>query len=492
MEGDRQADLAGLRPAERLLVERCKEGGEADYRAGTGDDPAQCDRWGDDRTLSAEFIYSLVMRQSAHCVVHPRGVRIRGVRITGTLDFQSAKIEVPFALIDCSIENALILTDASVPLLCLTGTRVAGLRADGLIVTHNIFLDKNFRADGEVRLVGAKVAGSLICDGGKFNAPDMRHCAINADGIQVDGSVQLRGIEASGAVQPRDRFIARGAVRMVGAKIGTNLDCHGATFEFAAGDAFNIAQASVGATLTFTAVSARGKVNLGSAKVGRLLDDSDSWPQELILNGFTYESLAGGAPVHAGGRSRPGRLDWLRRQPREPENQFLPQPYEQLTKVLRQMGHEREARLVAIGKYKELRRSDELGWWGWLGNWLLYITIGYGHRTWQVLVPIICFLLLGTLVFSSAYRSGIIKYSQKSSAGVQTSPPPPFEPMLFSLDTFVPFLDLGQKSDFYLFRPNGNDVSYWLFQVYLILHTLAGYTLTGLIIAASTGLIKKE
>src|SRR5207249_10574398 len=67
-------------------------------------------------------------------------------------------------------------------------------------------------------------------------------------------------------------------------------------------------------------------------------DEEKSWPGEgkLFLDGFTYDRISEDSPLTA-----QSRIEWLHRQP---HHKFLPQPYEQLASVLRNMGHEREAR----------------------------------------------------------------------------------------------------------------------------------------------------
>ena len=99
-------------------------------------------------------------------------------------------------------------------------------------------------------------------------------------------------------------------------------------------------------------------------------DDEKSWPNagKLLLDGFVYTRLAGdNTPWRArdwrdDGGEHKGRLYWLSLQP-----DFHPQPYEQLAKVLRDMGHEREAREVEIARREKLR--PDLGFWS--GSWRL-------------------------------------------------------------------------------------------------------------------------
>ena len=100
-------------------------------------------------------------------------------------------------------------------------------------------LDTPFASVGTVRLEGATIDGDLDATGGRFTATAFTEhwtapvaCshdtqALIADGCTVGAEIRLK----SG-------FVANGSVRLVGAKVGTDLICSGAVFDFAGQDAF--------------------------------------------------------------------------------------------------------------------------------------------------------------------------------------------------------------------------------------------------------------
>jgi len=115
----------------------------------------------------------------------------------------------------------------------LTGARSAGpcfcdgaqlsnpggdaFRADLLDVHGDLFMRTGFRADGRVKLVGARIGGRWDCTGGVFHAsPDQD--AIRASNVQVVGSVFFP------ATVPGDR-----RVRLFNARLGA-LHCRAARF----------------------------------------------------------------------------------------------------------------------------------------------------------------------------------------------------------------------------------------------------------------------
>ena len=85
------------------------------------------------------------------------------------------------------------------------------LFADGLTTPGIVFLDRDFRADGEVRFARATVGRQLVCTGGAFS---------NQNGTALD----VGGLITPGDVLLNDGFRATGEVRMRGADIARDLN----------------------------------------------------------------------------------------------------------------------------------------------------------------------------------------------------------------------------------------------------------------------------
>jgi len=118
------------------------------------------------------------------------------------------------------------------------------LNADGINVKGDVFLRGRFAAEGEVRLLGAQIGGDLDCEGGTFKNPPLEDGkgkpvegsgdALSADRIKVTGGVLLR-----------NGFSAEGEVRLLGAKIEGEVDCEGGTFTGAKLDLRNASAAAI-------------------------------------------------------------------------------------------------------------------------------------------------------------------------------------------------------------------------------------------------------
>jgi hypothetical protein len=299
------------------------------------------------------------------------------------------------------------------------------LNAGGVKVGGRVFLWRGFSAEGEVSLIGAGIGGDLVCDNGSFKNAGQN--ALSADRAKVGGGVFLR----SG-------FNAEGEVSLSGANIGGDLDVTKAEL---GSTSINAERANVKGALYFREVARTSaevgdghtEICLRDASVGELVDDSDSWPDRghLYLNGFVYDRI-GEAPTDAW-----HRLNWLRKS--MSFGHYQPQPYQQLAKVLRGQGHEAESVAILVGMQDDRRRYIALPWYAWLWSWVLRLTILYGYRPLSALRWILGFVALGFVIFGLSYRAGFLVSSDKNVSK-------PFCAAIYSFDTFVPVIDLGQKN----------------------------------------------
>ena len=261
------------------------------------------------------------------------------------------------------------------------------LDADRLVVKGDLRLSAGFKAVGEVFLLGARIGGNLNCSGGSFTAT-------HGNALSADGIVVMR------AVFFREGFEAHGTVRLIGAKIGGGFSCRGGLLKAASGDTLLLDGAEVGGTLHFCNLRAPAqRVSLDSATVGALLDDAAAWGDQLRLNGFVYRGFAAGAFTET-----PARLQWLDRQ-----QDFRPQPWLQLQKVLRESGRFEDARQVAIAFENRLRKQNLIGiapagsnaglaWCYRIAarvfHWAFGVLTGYGYRPMRLLFWVGCAWLL--------------------------------------------------------------------------------------------------
>jgi hypothetical protein len=250
----------GLTPAERRLLARVADGEEADFSAPDEgqNDPTQGAAWGPERTIRAAFLHWLCTDAQAAACVPPKGIRIRGARIEGPLDFEGARLLHRLSLIRCAIPEGILLTDARARRIDLSGSYIRGLHADGLAVEGDLVLSGLICA-GAVRLLRARIQGVLSCTGARLENPNGN--ALSADGMTVEGSVFLdRGFEG---------FHATGEVRLLRARIQGVLSCRGARLENPNGDALSADGMTVeGDVFLDEGFHATGAVRLLRARIG--------------------------------------------------------------------------------------------------------------------------------------------------------------------------------------------------------------------------------
>jgi hypothetical protein len=203
---------------------------------------------------------------------------------------------------------------------------------------------------------------------------------------------------------------------------------------------------------------------LTNAEIGRVADSENTWPAELGLRGFVYGSLTAEPEVGVS-----DRLRWLERnRPRR----YAPQVYDQLAAAYRADGRDEDALRVLVAKQR--RRRSTLNPGGRLWNSLLRWTVGYGYRPYYALYWLVALWVVGWIVFSVAHPGDMTP----TGAGG-----PQFYAVAYSLDTLLPIVDLGQQSHW---TPDGAAliVSWVLIGL--------GWVLTTAVVAALTGLIKRE
>jgi hypothetical protein len=104
-------------------------------------------------------------------------------------------------------------------------------------------------------------------------------------------------------------------------------------------------------------------------------------------------------------------------------------------------------------------------------------------------------MILGYFVFREAASQGVMTPASgqvtihENWVGDITYPYPQFNPALYSIDVFLPIVDLHQES---YWIPNTGQPGGKPFLVYMIIHIMAGWFLTTLFVAAITGVVRKE
>ena len=370
---------------------------------------------------------------------------------------------------------------------------------------------------GELNLNGSTVRGSVFLKGGMFAGVDLTTATLGRQlivgGSSFNGTFEAAALSTGGHVLMNDAakfgdVVLRGArvggqlslsrsaiggrfdgesmvvdqdVNMADAKFGGiahlpllrvvgSVDVGGATFSL-----LNLSGATVGKDFAFGAggnavrwvgsMKSDGRtrgpwMSLWNASVGGLVDDTESWPDNLqtVMRDFTYERLT---PLSSGGqgigqvRDADWYVDWLAR---DSSGSF--QPYRQLAAVLASYGHDGAAYTVLIAGRERHRAQMP-----WPERWVLFLlrwTIRYGYGAGELCA------LLWALVF--VLIGGVIARCKKGWSWCDS--------LWYSVDRLLPGIQLSERH-----RELPGRARYYFFA-----HRLIGYTLLLLVVAGLTGL----
>jgi len=556
--------LPDLSPAERRLMQDCPAGKPTALAFVAPEEATDANR------VRAEILRYLILGGCKDCRPDERGVHLLEAYVTGPLDLSFATAKGATVLKWCHFDARIEAKATRFTELDLSGSRMPGLNAQGARVTGNVFLRGGFHATGGVVLSGAEIGGQLECVGGRFE--NVEGLALNAEGARVTGSVFLceafcakgevrlmgaeiggqlacvrgrfengRGRHALNAERARvtgnvflnDGFHATGEVGLSGAEIGGQLTCKGGRFENGDDVALNGQNMRVAQGFLWQEVGpSAGRVDLSSAWVGDLVDDPESWPgqgsdgvESLYLDGFVYERIS------ASFTDAKRRLDWLARGDRR-NGEFCPQPYEQLAKVLGEMGHAEDRRLVLMARERLQRRADRAAVPGHaafgapkkvlirVGDWFLEWVVGYGYKPWRSIYAAAGLIGVGWVVAHLAWVEGsfapnsdvivdsaawqvlardasIANPAEVWAAG-RTSDTgqgqgmdyESFHALAYAVDLVVPLVVLGQEAAWAPSKDRGT-AGWHLWWLRWVL-TGAGWIVTGFGAAAVTGLIRRD
>ena len=395
------------------------------------------------------------------------------------------------------------------------------INARGLKITGSVFLSEGFSSKGKVDLAGALVGGNLEFNSGEFI--NKGEVALDAERAKITGDVFLcAGCWRRSKPIEGGCFRIEGNINLIGVEVGGTVKFKGASFASTSASPISSDISLLGARikreLIWKEVVSPTQVilDLQMARIGRLSLSSDSWlePGNLRLNGLVYDQLEMENPPRLHSvkgrvwRDIDARIEWLRLQGK----QFHYQPYEQLVTSLRKHGRDKDAKTVLVAKARDRADLTEMAfiekWW----HKFLGLTIGYGYLPWRALLISVGIIIFGTLTFWIGHKSEIIKetklveyveYVEYVVAGDPNVPRklsvredyPNFNPLVYSLDMFVPLVDLRQAAywlpSVYEGQKEKMLTEVRLMRFYMWFHILAGWVLTSLLVVGLSGLVKR-
>lgn len=227
-----------------------------------------------------------------------------------------------------------------------------------------------------------------------------------------------------------------------------------------------------------------------------------------LLGAFGFEP-----PSRAARRTWYARREWLHAQSRDDLFERLkPQPWRQLAKVLAAQGHEEDARKIAIERRVAQRFEQGMSPWARCISSLLHAVADYGFNPWKTVGWSAVVVLVCSCVYTGAVYIGCgeLRLCHNEKVFVRTVPAdfmanrlkidepdhellirryPRFDPLLYSLDVFLPLLDAGSER-FWRARAK----TFWGRMLYYltVAEQIVGAILLSLVAAGFIGLLTRD
>lgn len=467
--------------------------------------------------------YESELSQVGTCAIH-----LNHARIGGKLDLSSSNNSRFTTAGTVRLDGARIDGDVSLSGAMLDGCGTPALSARSATIGGNVNLipaaGHRCEAFGETVFVAAQITGDLNCEAARLLNPGGRalHCEdLKVESVFLTARTEAKlPFEASGRLNFLTAVIG-GSFFMTNARLAPGPDYQGVLRKNGP-VAVNLQQVRISNALALNNVGAlddttrevsvddplvpvRGWFLLTGAELNSVLDNVETgWPASgfLDLEGSSYNRI-----YHLGGGDLIARrIRWLRRQfpgGKPSAASFRPQPYEELSRVLRRHGQTHEADAIAVEKIRMRLAARIDGPWARLLPRLLMLVSQHGYSTSRAVLSFLIFVLLGTAMYAIALFA-----FQQPFLPVEAAPEPVtyqfgfgllqvtatrgcagLDVMQYALDAALPVIDLGQ--DLHCrFSPQGPARELWLLlhSVYVI----TGAALSAVVVLTLTGVLRRD
>ena len=389
-------------------------------------------------------------------------VDLSSSKISGILSMKKSKVRGMLNLADIQISGHLFMDEgADFNKINLNGAEISKevvmnhsrfndfVYMNGIKINKGLIIREHAAIFGKVDLKSSKIMPVIDIDNSKFSDQiDMNGMEINGslymrngsefediimisakitDQIDMtkstfNGKLDMSAIQVSGHCLMGFGSNFKNTVYLDMSNLG-NLDLINSSF-----DSLVLENAKVNGTLRLGENGNSAKWNPGSeldlnnTQIGNLLDQPESWPDKLVLDGFTYKSLGHSDMVN---RDISWFKSWLLKQ-----EKYSIQPSKQIAEVFRNAGYYGKANeILTLGR--ELDRGQSKGF-RWLGLSLLYRVIGYGYGSgyFNSLYFIFIFIITGCSIL---WVNNDLKKNELGSG------------FIYSLDMLLPIVKLDER-----------------------------------------------
>ncbi|MGV3754684.1 MAG: pentapeptide repeat-containing protein [Verrucomicrobiota bacterium] len=410
------------------------------------------------RMIRGVFLEELLAGMRKDCIIHRNGVQIEGAIVKEAVDLRNTEIvndtrltrcrfEGPVTLSQCAFTSGLLLEGSEF----LTSVNCAGLKAG-----RDVSLQKAV-FHGPVSFDQALVTGLLQGGGASF-----LHTSAPAvfTALKVSGSVTFTNAVFAGPLHLQYSEITDN-LRLDGARFSNRLVL--ASFE----------AVKVDGSASFLKTVFAGYVSFKDARFNSLNLAEVKWPAHeygewLWLNGMTYQRISAGSDKDSW-RNLHQLVDQAAH-----GSAYSIEIYNDLMAFYRREGYPRLANEFFFAQKKrereEVLQGPEKYW-----SYFLDLFVGYGRSPLRALFWSALIVLYGVTVFRPhrmEARSDIVKTG-------------PFSPFWYSMDMFLPLIKL-HAAELWIPRAEATYTRVWG-----RVHTVLGWALIPIAVAAWTGMLEK-
>jgi len=182
-------------------------------------DTKEISSWDDSPVLNADRIVWLATDVAALKLVSSRGIWLRGAKIVGKIDLYRSEFPFSLTLYDCLLDNGMNISHAKLQELDIRNCCSAAIQARGVHVAENVYLLTS-TVYGGLDFIEAQIGGDFDFSGGLAF-----HGTTSQDIGKPGVAINLHDATVGGDIKLADEFRAFGQVRLIGAEIGRGLSC---------------------------------------------------------------------------------------------------------------------------------------------------------------------------------------------------------------------------------------------------------------------------
>ncbi|WP_152020841.1 hypothetical protein [Aliarcobacter butzleri] len=557
--------FSNMKPAEKRLLEACKKGevlNLADERPR---------KKTDNNEIRGEFLRALILSNNQEIIdekwekyilkIDPKGIQFSGAYISGTFDFSFCSTDLPLGFMSSIFQKQIILLNSRIKIINLGSCNIPSIDAQRVICDSDLLFRK-IEVD-YINFANSKIGGSFISENSSYtnfincNGAIINGAVFLTDNLSSEGMIdfnssnigsldctnakKIKYLNCNGAVINGSVFIKDikqiDIIDLSLTQISANIECinsinknflcessfikNNIAFDNFSTNSLNFGLSKIDGMLKINNLTINGHCILNSSKINQLWFQKIFWKDSLIsigLDGLLYEYL------DVENLNSKILLSLLNKMPKE--ETFKPQPYKQLAKVLRNMGHNEDANNIMI-EYNDIITSKRENNFIKILKQIYGKTAGYGYKPMRVLGTMFIVWLFCSLFYWNASKVGVfaptnpLVFQKKDSyvCNVNSNGTPlldffnyskynssnnwilnenlegeytTFNPFLYSLDVILPIVDLQVEKDWgqYVSSNNGtlNDITRWL----MWFEILFGWTYSLILVAILSGLAKNE